>query len=33
MLSPVTRGSGRTGWRPGFLVKLVLIALVDAGGG
>ncbi|WP_036959447.1 ABC transporter permease subunit [Promicromonospora kroppenstedtii] len=30
MYSPVTRGSGRTGWSPGFLVKLVLIALVDA---
>jgi arabinogalactan oligomer/maltooligosaccharide transport system permease protein len=30
MMSPVTRGSGRTGWSPGFLVKLVLIALVDA---
>ena len=30
MTSPVTRGSGRTGWSPGFLVKLVLIALVDA---
>lgn len=30
MMSPVTRGSGRTGWSPGFLVKLALIALVDA---
>jgi len=30
MSSPATRGSGRTGWSPGFLVKLVLIALVDA---
>ncbi|MFD2028729.1 ABC transporter permease subunit [Promicromonospora aerolata] len=29
-MSPVTRGSGRTGWSPGFLVKLALIALVDA---
>ena len=30
MMSPVTRGPGRTGWSPGFLVKLALIALVDA---
>ena len=30
MSSPATRGSGRTGWSPGFLVKLALIALVDA---
>ena len=30
MYAPVTRGSGRTGWSPGFLVKLALIALVDA---
>jgi arabinogalactan oligomer/maltooligosaccharide transport system permease protein len=33
MSLPATRGSGRTGWSPGFLVKLVLIALVDAIGG
>ncbi|MFD6140090.1 ABC transporter permease subunit [Promicromonospora sp. NPDC060271] len=30
MSSPAIRGSGRTGWSPGFLVKLALIALVDA---
>jgi arabinogalactan oligomer/maltooligosaccharide transport system permease protein len=30
MSLPATRGSGRTGWSPGFLVKLALIALVDA---
>jgi arabinogalactan oligomer/maltooligosaccharide transport system permease protein len=30
MSLPVTRGSGRTGWSPGFLVKLALIGLVDA---
>lgn len=30
MYQPVTRGTGRTGWSPGFLVKLALVALVDA---
>ncbi|WP_129784439.1 ABC transporter permease subunit [Promicromonospora panici] len=30
MSLPATLGSGRTGWSPGFLVKLALIALVDA---